>query len=151
MRVMTWNLWWRFGPWEAREGAIHAVCRSEQPDVLLLQEVWGADGDSAAHRIAATLGYHVALSDDPFASQRADTGAGFHNAIVSRWPIGHVVSHALPRLDGTAGHRRALGAVLEATGDRLGSHGPSLNEALDQIRLVWVRMQEAEAHDLPQG
>jgi endonuclease/exonuclease/phosphatase family metal-dependent hydrolase len=113
MRVMTWNLWWRFGPWEAREGAIHTVCRAEQPDVLLLQEVWGADGDSAAHRIAAALGYHVVLSDDPFASQRAETGAGFHNAIVSRWPIGEVVSHALPRLDGTAGHRRALGAVLD--------------------------------------
>jgi hypothetical protein len=56
-----------------------------------------------------------------------------------------------PQLDDARTAIDALGAVLEATGDRLGGHGPSLNEALDQIRLVWVRMQEAEAHDLPQG
>jgi gamma-glutamyl phosphate reductase len=56
-----------------------------------------------------------------------------------------------PQLDDARTAIDALGAVLDATGDRLGGHGPSLNEALDQIRLVWVRMQEAEAHDLPQG
>lgn len=110
---MTWNLWWRFGPWQEREAAILAVCRAVDPDVVMLQEVWGADGDSAAHRIATALGYHVALSDDPFADRRTATGAGFHNAIVSRWPIDQVVSHALPRLDGTAGHRRALSAAID--------------------------------------
>lgn len=110
---MTWNLWWRFGPWVEREAAILAVCRREAPDVLLLQEVWGADGDSSAHRIAAALGAHVALSDDPFAGRRPDGGVGFHNAIVSRWPIGEVASHALPRLDGEPGHRRALTALVD--------------------------------------
>ena len=41
MRVMTWNLWWRFGPWVERLPAIVAVVREQQPDVVLLQEVWG--------------------------------------------------------------------------------------------------------------
>ena len=25
MRVATWNLWWRFGPWQARQPAIEAT------------------------------------------------------------------------------------------------------------------------------
>ncbi len=115
---MTWNLWWRFGPWQEREAAIIAVCRAVDPDVIMLQEVWGADGDSAAHRIATALGRHVVLSDDPFADRRTVTGAGFHNAIVSRWPIDQVVSHALPRLDGTAGYRRALSAAIDTPSGR---------------------------------
>ncbi len=38
----------------------------------------------------------------------------------------------------------ALGGLMDAAGGRLGEHGRSLNEALDQIRLVWVRLQETE-------
>ena len=110
MRVMTWNLWWRFGPWEQRAAAIESVVREMQPDVLLLQEVWADGADSAAHRLAEALGHHVSLSDDPFAGRRP---VGFHNAIVSRWPHLDVTSHALPRADGSPGHRRALTAVLD--------------------------------------
>ncbi len=114
MRVMTWNLWWRFGPWEARAEAIAAVVREVQPDVLLLQEVWSAGDQSAAHGLAASVGAeYVALTDDPFADRRGAGGAGFHNAIVSRWPLDRVQSHALPRADGTPGHRRALSAVVD--------------------------------------
>jgi len=112
MRVMTWNLWWRFGPWAERLPAIIAVVREQQPDVMLLQEVWSVGDDSAAHHLAGELGYHVAITDDPFADRRGADGAGFHNAIVSRWPLSDVVSHALPRADGQAGHRRALAATV---------------------------------------
>jgi endonuclease/exonuclease/phosphatase family metal-dependent hydrolase len=114
MRVMTWNLWWRLGPWEERAAAIASVVREVQPDVLLLQEVWSAEGDSAAHRLAAAVGLaHVEITDDPFAERRGEAGVGFHNAIASRWPLAQVRSHALPRLDGTPGHRRALSAVVD--------------------------------------
>jgi endonuclease/exonuclease/phosphatase family metal-dependent hydrolase len=113
VRVMTWNLWWRFGPWQERLEAIVAVVAAEQPDVLFLQEVWADGDDSAAGRIAASLGYHVAMSDDPFRDRRGDR-ASFHNAIVSRWPLLEVESHPLPRADGLAGHRRALTAVVDA-------------------------------------
>ena len=109
MRVMTWNLWWRFGPWELRHAAIAAVIDSQQPDVVLLQEVWGAEGTSAAHRLASELGYHVAITDDPFGGR----DVGFHNAILSRWPLDDVQSHPLPGLDGTPGHRRVLVARVE--------------------------------------
>lgn len=113
VRVMTWNLWWRFGPWQERLEAIIAVVAEEQPDVLLLQEVWAdADGSSAGH-IAAALGHHCAVSDDPFAGRRG-AAAGFHNAIVSRWPLLDVQSHPLPGVDGAPGHRRALTASVDA-------------------------------------
>lgn len=116
MRVMTWNLWWRFGPWREREPAIAAVVEHERPDLVLLQEVWGFEGDSAAHRLARRLGLdpeqHVALTDDAFAGRRGEMGVGFHNAIVSRWPLTDVESHPLPRRDGTPGHRRVLSAAI---------------------------------------
>ncbi|MEK7426844.1 MAG: endonuclease/exonuclease/phosphatase family protein [Actinomycetota bacterium] len=127
MRVMTWNLWWRFGPWEQRAAAIEAVVSDVQPDVLLLQEVWGIGTDSAAHRLADRLGFHVSLSDDSFVGERREAGVGFHNAIVSRWPQRSVQSHALPGADGTAGHRRVLTAVL----DRGSGQWPVVSTHLD--------------------
>ncbi len=113
VRVMTWNLWWRFGPWQQRLEAIVAVVAEEQPDLLLLQEVWAdADGSSAGH-IAAALGHHCALSADPFEGRRG-AAAGFHDAIVRRGPLLDVESHAMPGVDGAPGHRRALTAVVDA-------------------------------------
>ena len=116
MRVMTWNLWWRFGPWEQRAAAIRQVIASEAPDIVCLQEVWSLDGDSIASWLGAELGYHAAITDDPFAGRRPDGGAGFHNAILSREPLVDVVSHPLPREDGSPGHRRALSARTTAAG-----------------------------------
>ena len=117
MRVMTWNLWWRFGDWERRAGAIAAVVAAEQPDVLCLQEVWGEGGTSSAALLAADLGWSCAVTDDPFAGRR-DGRAAFHDAIVSRHPIVAVDSVALPGADGAPGHRRALVAVVDTPAGR---------------------------------
>lgn len=109
LRVMTWNLWWRFGPWQERQGPIAAVVAEQDPDVVLLQEVWGADGTSAAHVLADAVGGHVAITDDT--SPRG--GVGFHNAIISRrWPLGDIDSQPLPTEDGRPSHRRVLSAVV---------------------------------------
>jgi endonuclease/exonuclease/phosphatase family metal-dependent hydrolase len=119
VRVMTWNLWWRFGPWEQRARAIEAVVADVDPDVLCLQEVWSVDGDSAAARLAEVLGYHHAITDDPFAGRRgagAQARVGFHNAILAKAPVSDVVSHPLTRLDGAPGHRRALSARVALQG-----------------------------------
>jgi endonuclease/exonuclease/phosphatase family metal-dependent hydrolase len=41
MRVMSWNLWWRFGGnWRARQDGIASTLRDLQPHVAGLQEVW---------------------------------------------------------------------------------------------------------------
>ena len=108
LRVMTWNLWWRFGPWRERQGAIAAVVAAVDADVLLLQEVWGEGGTSSAHLLAEATGGHVAISDDT----GPDGGVGFHNAIVSRWPLADVDSRPLPGPDGEPGHRRVLAASV---------------------------------------
>ena len=40
MRVMTWNLWYEFGPFEHRREAVRRVITRENPDVVCLQEVF---------------------------------------------------------------------------------------------------------------
>ena len=115
MRVMTWNLWWQFGPWRERAAAIAAVVAEQAPDVLLLQEVWGENGTSAAHELAAALGFHAAITDNTIGERDQ---AGIHNAIVSRWPLLDVVSHSLPRLNGAPGHRLALTAIVDTPAGR---------------------------------
>jgi endonuclease/exonuclease/phosphatase family metal-dependent hydrolase len=127
MRVMTWNLWWRFGPWEQRQRAIATVIAQQQPDIVFLQEVWSERDESSAGRLAEHLGYHHALTDDPFADRRHDE-PGFHNAIISRWPLIDVASHPLPRADGQSGHRRALSAAIVDDG---GLRWPLISTHLD--------------------
>jgi endonuclease/exonuclease/phosphatase family metal-dependent hydrolase len=40
VRVMTWNIWWRFGPrWRGRQPALLETLRQVDPDVVALQEV----------------------------------------------------------------------------------------------------------------
>jgi endonuclease/exonuclease/phosphatase family metal-dependent hydrolase len=109
---MTWNLWWRFGPWEQRRAAIVASVAAQRPDVLCLQEVWSERGTSLAAEIADELGgYAVELSQSSISS---DERVGFHNAIVSRWPLLDVHSRALPNGAGEDGHRRALWAAVDS-------------------------------------
>ena len=58
LRVLSWNLWWRFGPWEDRLPAIVDTVKRLDPDIACLQEVWIDDErrDSSARRIADVLG-----------------------------------------------------------------------------------------------
>jgi endonuclease/exonuclease/phosphatase family metal-dependent hydrolase len=86
-RVVTWNIWWQFGPWEERLPAIIETLKRLDPDIVCLQEVWIdlASGRSSAAEIADALGWeHPNLVH----FNRADLdGIGFGNAIISRWPI----------------------------------------------------------------
>jgi endonuclease/exonuclease/phosphatase family metal-dependent hydrolase len=108
LRVMTWNLWWRFGPWEQRERAIVEVIRAVDPDVVCLQEVWSAEGgEDQVTRLAGALGLHGVSTDPVFYG-----GMSFGNAVLARWPVERIVDEPLPRLDGRPGHRRVLGTVL---------------------------------------
>lgn len=91
VRVMTWNLWWRFADWEQRLKAIREVLRDEQPDICGLQEVWASSGTNLAALLAEELGMHSAFfapsDQDRWHKRVDDTTAEFGVAVLSRWPI----------------------------------------------------------------
>lgn len=129
MRVVSWNLWWRHGPWQHRRPAIAATLAAISPDACGLQEVWGAAGggdqDGAGENLAAglaeRLGMHWCWASLPIsARRRAAHGAelAIGNAVLSRWPITGQEQLALPVADGEQ-PRVALHARLEAPGGSL--------------------------------
>ncbi len=116
MRVLTWNLWWRNGPWQQRRHAIAATLADVRPDLCGMQEVWGSGGQNLAADLAERLGMHwcwaVAHAD------RDGDGAVIGNAVLSRWPIlGHAET-ALPTEDPDEG-RVALYAQIDTPGGAL--------------------------------
>jgi endonuclease/exonuclease/phosphatase family metal-dependent hydrolase len=118
LRVLTWNLWWRFGDWRARHTAITVELTAARPDVCGLQEVWvGPDGNQA-ELLAAELGMHCALAPSPAPErwQRRidDPALGFANAVLSRWPLDDVEVLELPAAPGEGAERTALAASVAA-------------------------------------
>ncbi len=116
MRVMTWNLWWRFGPWRERQPAIAAELAAIDPDVVLLQEVFADDDDGSdqARDLAEARGLHWVGTRARPTEERSHPGrARFGNAILSRWPIRSSSQLALPGADGKPSPRSALWAVLD--------------------------------------
>jgi len=87
VKIMTWNLWWRFGPWQDRQAAILETLREEDADIICVQEIWHADGKTLAGELAEALGYHHV-----YAEGMVMNDVGFGNAILSRWPIGDSAS-----------------------------------------------------------
>lgn len=116
MRLVTWNVLWRFDPdWKVREDAILSVLEDLQPDVIGLQECWGTDDGSQADLIAESLGMYAAfvgpslppIPSPPEHPDQRDVRMGV--GLVSRWPILDVQRHDLP-----VSHRQVPPAVLHA-------------------------------------
>ncbi len=98
VRIATWNLWGRYGPWAERMAPIEANMRAVDADIWALQEVWEDDDHSQARDLAAAIGHdHVV-----FAANLERDGVFAGNAIVSRWPIRANEVRALPRVAGDA-------------------------------------------------
>lgn len=147
LRVLTWNLWWRFGPWEARLPAIAATLARIDADVIALQEVWQDGERNQAAELAAGLGFeHV------FGS-RLDLGDGlrFGNAVLSRWPIsGHEVL-ALPAPADKEEFRTCVRADVDGPRGPLQVFSTHLNWRFDQsdVRQDQVRAITAFVRDSP--
>jgi endonuclease/exonuclease/phosphatase family metal-dependent hydrolase len=117
VRIATWNLWGRYGPWEPRAPAIEATLRHVDPDICSLQEVWEDDARSQTEEIARALGFthHV------YAANLERDGARSGNAIVSRWPIIRQEVRTLPRTAGNARddeNEERLAVLAEIDGPR---------------------------------
>jgi endonuclease/exonuclease/phosphatase family metal-dependent hydrolase len=116
MRVMVWNVWWRFGDnWREREESIQATLEAYRPDVLGLTETWSGEGTDQPHRLAGPCGLHAAWAPSSFPPIAYDGQPGIDMGIglLSRWPILAIEAHELP-----AGERGRPGpAALLATID----------------------------------
>ncbi|MFF8972264.1 endonuclease/exonuclease/phosphatase family protein [Streptomyces sp. NPDC014995] len=134
MRVVTWNLWWRFGPWRDRQKAVLSVLRDLAPDVVGLQEVWSAGGENQAEWLAGELDLHWtwAPSPDPERWQRriGDPSVDIGNAVLSRWPVTEQETLALPAPSELADGRTALYARLAAPGHDIPFFTTHLTSAL---------------------
>jgi endonuclease/exonuclease/phosphatase family metal-dependent hydrolase len=98
IRVLTFNIWNRSGPWDERFEAIKTTLARLAADIIGLQEVITTEqGDllDQGKAIASSLGYHFV-----FGSSHGE-GYAFGNAILSRWPIVRHENFRLPALDGS--------------------------------------------------
>ncbi|WP_406404454.1 endonuclease/exonuclease/phosphatase family protein [Streptomyces sp. NBC_00879] len=123
MRVLTWNVWWRFGPWERRQKAILSVLRELRPDVVGLQEVWAGGGENLARWLAQELGmqWTWAPSHAPqrWRQRLGDPTVDVGNAVLSRWPIVDRAVLRLPAPEAYDDGRLALYARLDAPGHQV--------------------------------
>lgn len=121
MRIVTWNLWWRHGPWQQRRPAIADTLAALAPDVCGLQEVWGGPDGNLAAELAERLGMHWCWASLPVgAHHHAEHGSDIRigNAVLSRWPIVARAEQPLPAAPGGE-QRVAVHARLEAPGGAL--------------------------------
>ena len=120
-RVVTWNLWWRFGDHRARHRLIASELARLRPDVACLQEVWTAvDGEVAPGEIrvedetgtpttqAGELAPLTGLGHWRSAWRVAHEGVSFGNAICSRHPIRATHTLPLPTADAAEEYRTAV-------------------------------------------
>jgi endonuclease/exonuclease/phosphatase family metal-dependent hydrolase len=103
LRLLTWNVWWRHGPWQMREKAIAQVLQQQQPDICCLQEVWSNSDTNLAQLLANELGLHCAFfptSNAAFYQRRlGSTDISIGNAILSRWPVARLETQTLTAAD----------------------------------------------------
>jgi len=98
VRIATWNLWGRYGPWEERVAAITENVRAMDADIVCLQEVWQDDERNQAVDLARALGYEAPV----YAANLERDGANSGNAVMARWPIARHEVRLLPRTAGDA-------------------------------------------------
>lgn len=141
-RVVTWNLWWRFGPDpEARFPGIEKVLQSLDADVICLQEVYSdRTGTNDADRLGSTLDLHAMCT-----AAEPDGEQSLGNALLSRWPIAQRGERALPDAGGAAGHRRALWAVLSAPFGPLPVISTHLAYRFDESAVRQLQVREVAA------
>ncbi len=100
VRVVTWNLWWRYGAWRERRDAIIDELLRVKPDLCGLQEVWSDRGENLAVSVADELGLYMVYAPSPapgkWQRKIGDPSVGIGNAVLSRWPITESEVRRLP-------------------------------------------------------
>ena len=113
VRIVTWNVWGRYGDWRERQALIEEALGDSRADVACLAESWSADGATQAERVAGRLGLPHSLFVGDWQVDDWTSGIG----VASRWPIARHEERPLPGDDGNA-----VGTVLHVVVD--GPRGP---------------------------
>jgi endonuclease/exonuclease/phosphatase family metal-dependent hydrolase len=119
VRVVTWNVWGLYGPWQKREAAIEATLQVARADVVVLTESWSKGGDSQCARLADSLDLrHHCFSGVP---AQEDEAALSGVAVMSRWPIQRESNYTcgaarvqFAELAGPRGPIQVFGLVMDA-------------------------------------
>lgn len=119
VRVVTWNVWGRYGDWQAREAAVVATLTEARPDVVVLAESWATATDSQSARLAGPLALpHHTFSGVP---AQEDDSALSGVAVLSRWPLVRTASLTFGaarveqvEVSGPRGPLQVCGVVLDA-------------------------------------
>jgi len=137
VKVLTWNIWWQFGPWQQRAPAIEATLQAANADVIALQEVWGDADENYAQILAEKLGYHYFHAECSIMN-----GVGFGNAILSRWPIAETKVTTLSGKPETGETRNALFARIEGPRGPFDFFCTHLNWRYEQSHIRQVQVRE---------
>ena len=137
LKVMTWNLWWQFGPWKERAQSIESTIKAQAPDLIALQEVWGDAAENHAKILAESLGYHYF-----HAGSMVMNGIGFGNAILSRWPILQSEEITLSGQEETGEIRNALYAKINGPRGEVHFFCTHLNWRYEQSHIRQVQVRE---------
>src|SRR5262245_16829555 len=106
VRVVTWNVWGRYGDWEGREAGIEKVLAAAAPDLVGLTESGAAADGTQADRVARSIGSDHALFVGGMDNEGWESGTG----LVSRWPIAR---HEARPLDADGALGSAVFALVE--------------------------------------
>jgi endonuclease/exonuclease/phosphatase family metal-dependent hydrolase len=153
VRVATWNVWDRYGPYERREAAIVAALREAAPDVLVLVEAWEDDGDSLAARLGTALGLPHAVFGG--SGGGAVPGGRSGIAVLSRWPQERTGERRLGAPDGTDGGLAVSASVqgprglLHVFGVGLGYKLGHSAQRQQQVRDLAAYVRETAGRDAP--
>jgi endonuclease/exonuclease/phosphatase family metal-dependent hydrolase len=92
MRVVTWNVWGRYGRWEERQAGIDDVLAVASADVVCLVESWSTEERTQADLIGDRLGLPHRL----FVGDRREDDWTSGLGLVSRWPVSFHEHRPLP-------------------------------------------------------
>ncbi|MDB9985908.1 endonuclease/exonuclease/phosphatase family protein [Pelagibacterales bacterium] len=130
IKVLSWNLWWKFENYLERQKLIFNELLILNPDILCLQEVWEDSDGSQAKKIADLFGYEYTYSK----SFEID-GVSFGNAIISKFPILNSSSHKIPTATEFNENRTLMHSVVNYDGFEIDILCTHLNYKYDQSNI----------------
>jgi endonuclease/exonuclease/phosphatase family metal-dependent hydrolase len=130
VRVVTWNVWGRFGQWQEREAAIEDALVATSPDIVCLVESWSSTESTQAEQVAQRLGLKHQLFVGDWQQEDWISGIG----LVSRWPLSIIERRMLRGEDGS-GVGEVLATMIEGERGRIQFFAVMLDYPLDASRV----------------